>query len=171
MHPVLDAIQQFRVDVKPADVEAVTVETYPSAAELTVTRPSNALQAKFSIPFAVATALLMSETWPAAFDEEAITPEAIALAEQVTVTVDNEYAARVPEQRGARVTVDLGDELVSHEVSTPRGGEYDPFSEGKFHEKFHSFTSPIIDSGRADDLWTSARAFEPLRVLCTLAQR
>jgi len=56
---------------------------------LTESRPQNQLQAKFSIPFAVATALLRGETGPTAFVDEAITSEAIALAERVTVAVDD----------------------------------------------------------------------------------
>jgi len=71
-------------------VESVRVETYPAAARLTESRPQNQLQAKFSIPFAVATALLRGgETGPTAFVDEAITSEAIALAERVTVAVDD----------------------------------------------------------------------------------
>jgi len=81
-------------------VESVRVETYPAAARLTESRPQNQLQAKFSIPFAVATALLRGETGPTAFVDEAITSEAIALAERVTVAVDDEIAARAPRTAG-----------------------------------------------------------------------
>ena len=169
-HPVLDAIGAVRAEVDPGTVESVTVETYPAAARLTETRPRNALQAKFSIPFAVATTLLTGETGPGAFDADAITPQATALAERVTVSVGEEFAARAPDRRGARVTVNLGDEQVSATVQAPRGGEHDPFTESRLREKFRSITTPVVGPDRADDLWESARSLEPPRVLCALAQ-
>jgi len=155
----------------PTAVESVRVETYPAAARLTEPRPRNQLQAKFSIPFAVATALLHGETGPTAFADEAITPEAIALAERVTVAVDDEIAARAPEQRGARVTVETADERVSREVVAPRGGDHDPFDEARLESKFRELVAPVIGEDRAATLWESARAPEPPRVLCTLARR
>jgi 2-methylcitrate dehydratase PrpD len=170
-HPVLDALTDLDGTIDPAAVDSVTVETYPAAARLAEPRPENPLQAKFSIPFAVATALANGETGPEAFCEDSITPETLALAERVSVTVDDDIAARAPEQRGARVTVDLGEETHVREVVAPRGGDHDPFSEAELREKFQTLTVPVLGSQRADDLWTSARSLDPPRVLCTLAQR
>ncbi|WP_340098805.1 MmgE/PrpD family protein [Salinibaculum salinum] len=170
-HPVLDALTALDGDIDPADVESVLVETYPAAARLTETRPRNQLQAKFSIPFAIATALLTGETSPSSFEADAITPEAKALAERVTVTVDDDIAARAPDQRGARVTVEAGNGTLSREIVAPKGGDHDPISEARLEEKFHTLVGPVIGPDRAGTLWESARALEPPRVLCTLAQR
>lgn len=172
-HPVLDAIEDLLAagELDADAVESVTVETYPAAARLAETRPRNQLQAKFSIPFAVATTLLTGETGPTAFDDEALTPETLALAERVTVAVDEDIAARAPEQRGARVTIDLGDRTVRREVAAARGGEHDPFDEAELREKFETLTAPVLGDDRADELWESARNLDPPRVLCTLAQR
>lgn len=59
-HPTLDAIASLQAthDLDPTAVDHVRVETYPTAASLDETQPRNALQAKFSIPFAVATRLV-----------------------------------------------------------------------------------------------------------------
>lgn len=170
-HAVLDAIEELPADVGAGDVESVAVGTYPAAARLTETRPRNSLQAKFSIPFAVATALLTGETGPAAFDDDALTPAAMALAERVTVAVDEEVAARAPKQRGARLTVETASGTVEREVRAARGGESEPFSESRLAEKFRSLTTPVIGSERAEDLWESARRLDSPRVLCALAQR
>lgn len=168
-HPVLDAIADIDDQFDMGEVESVTVDTYPAATRLTETRPSNALQAKFSIPFAVATALCTGETGPSAFDDEAITPETVAVAERVAVTVDEEFAARAPEQRGARVTINLGDDSIIREMAAPRGGEHDPFPESELREKFLSITSPVLGPSRAEKLWENARRVEPPRVLCALS--
>jgi 2-methylcitrate dehydratase PrpD len=170
-HPALDAVGTFPDGLDSTTVESIRVETYPAAAQLTESRPRNQLQAKFSIPFAVATALLRGDTGPAAFTNEAITPEAVALAERVTVAVDDEIAARAPEKRGARVTIETSDKQFSQEVAAPRGGEHDPFDETQLESKFHELVTPVIGEERASTLWESARAPEPPRVLCTLAHR
>ncbi|TKX46459.1 MmgE/PrpD family protein [Halorubrum sp. SD690R] len=170
-HPALDAVAALEAEVDPSAVESVRVETYPAAARLTEPRPRNQLQAKFSIPFAVATALLRGDSGPPAFTDEAITAEAIALAERVTVAVDNNIAARAPEQRGARVTVETADGRRSHEVAAPRGGEHNPFEEARLESKFRELVAPVIGADRAHTLWERARTPAPPRVLCTLASR
>ena len=170
-HPVLDVLTDLDRAVDPAAVESVTVETYPAAARLDETSPDNSLQAKFSIPFAVATALLTGETTPSSFEDSAITPEAKALAERVAVTVDDEFAARAPDQRGARVTIDTADGTLTRAVAAARGGDAQPFPEERLREKFETLVAPVIGPDRADTLWENARALEPPRVLCTLAQR
>ncbi len=170
-HPVLDGLTALDGDIDHTDVESVLVETYPAAAQLTETRPRNQLQAKFSIPFAVATALLTGETSPESFESEAITPEAKALADRVTVTVDDDIAARAPDQRGARVTIETGNGTVRKEIAAPKGGDHDPVSEAELEAKFQTLVGPVVGPDRAETLWESARTLEPPRVLCTLAQR
>jgi 2-methylcitrate dehydratase PrpD len=168
-HPVLDALADLEVD--PDRVESVSVETYPAAARLHESRPETELAAKFSIPFAAATALVTGETSPEAFREAAITPETLALAERVSVGVGEEFAARAPDQRGARVTVATPDETLTREVLAARGGDHDPFTEAELETKFHTLVDPVLGVDRADDLWASARSLAPPRVLCSLARR
>lgn len=170
-HPALDAITALELDADPATIESVLVETYPVAARLTGTRPQNRLQAKFSIPFAVATALLTGETGPPAFEAEAITPEANALAERVSVVVDDAIAARAPEQRGARVTVKTSDEEVTETVKAPLGGEHNPLSEEQIETKFESLVAPILGDERATAAWESGRALAPPQKFCDLASK
>ena len=170
-HAVLDALESLREDLAVDEIEQITVRTYEAAAQLDGTRPENALEAKFSIPFAVATALVTGETGPTAFDDDAITPETKALAERVSVIVNDEIAARAPEQRGANVEIETTTQSREKSVKTARGGEYQPFSEKEIEVKFRQLTEPVIGTDRAESLWTSARALEAPRVLCTLAQR
>ena len=170
-HAVLDAVLSMREDIDPATVEAVTVGTYPAAARLTETRPQNALQARFSIPFAVGTALHHGNTDPDAFSTDAIPPAVLELAECVTVTVDEEVAARAPEQRGANVTVETTSGTIAREVRTPRGGEHRPLSESQLREKFEMLVAPLLGSERTEQLWQSARQPETPRRLTALAQR
>ncbi|WP_435197420.1 MmgE/PrpD family protein [Natronomonas sp. EA1] len=171
-HPVLDGLAALQRDheIDPADVTAVRVETYPAAAGLDEPHPRNALQAKFSIPFAVGTALTTGETGKAAFTDEALTAAADDIAERVEVTVADDIAERVPDERGARVIIELGEETLTTEVRAARGGEDDPFTEAELKEKFGDLVAPVIGAGQVEDLWTAAREPAAPRVLCTLSR-
>ncbi len=170
-HAVLDATEPIRDELTVGEVEEITVKTYEAAAQLDGTKPENALQAKFSIPFAIATALISDGTGPSAFDDDAITPETKALAERVSVVVDPEIDGRAPEQRGAKVEIETKAGMKENTVVTARGGEHKPFSEEEIESKFRMLTEPVIGTERAESLWKSARGLEAPRVLCTLAQR
>jgi 2-methylcitrate dehydratase PrpD len=170
-HPVLDAVSALQAahGFGRNEVESVRVETYPAAAALDTTDPENPLQAKFSVPFAVATTVVTGTTGKEAFGADALTHEALALAERVVVETDDELAARVPDERGARVTVSLTDgEQVAHEVRAARGGEHDPFTEAELHEKFDALVVPVVGEERAARLWDAAREPAAPRVLATL---
>jgi 2-methylcitrate dehydratase PrpD len=173
-HGALDALDAVaaRASIDPDAVRSVLVETYPAAARLTEPRPANDLQAKFSIPFAVATRLLTGTSAKASFADDALTDEAYALADRVSVTAAADLAARVPEARSTRVTVELADgrELVE-EVRYPRGDERNPFSTDELRAKFRSLATPVVGEAAADRLWRLARALpdaEP-RALCEAA--
>lgn len=174
-HPTLDAVEaiQTRESFGPDDVESVLVETYPSAAALTPTHPRNSLEAKFSVPFAVATCLVHGHSDKAAFEPGAVTDEAISLAERVTVTAPEEFADRLPDARSARVTIELTDgRRLVESVEHARGGEERPWSEAELESKFHDLTAPILGDESAGALWAAARGLTTspadLCDLCTI---
>lgn len=160
-HATLDAIAAVQAthDLEAEDVESVRVESYDAAARLTPTRPRNPLEAKFSIPFAVATRLLHGHSRKPAFTDSAITDKTVELAEHVTVEAADDINRRVPDQRGARVTVTLTDgSEFEREVEQARGGAEDPFTEGELRKKFYSLTVPILGDQRAMALWEATRS-------------
>lgn len=174
-HGALDALDalEARMSVDPGTVASVLVETYPDAARLTEPRPGNDLEAKFSIPFAVATRLRNGNSSKASFADGALTEAAYALAERVTVTAAEDLAARVPEARSTRVTVELEDgrELVE-EVQYPKGDEQNPFSVPELREKFRGLAAPVVGEASAEELWERARGLpesDP-RALCEAAR-
>ena len=170
-HAALDAVLALRDDhdLGPEDVSTVTVETYPAAANLDTTVPRNVLQAKFSIPFAVATALVTGESGKEAFDDEAIDDEQLAVSERVSVTVNDAFATRAPEERGARITVETADdETISQAVRAARGGEHDPFDEHELREKFDALVASVLGEEQATELWHAARKPDAPRVICAL---
>ncbi|MFB6160292.1 MAG: MmgE/PrpD family protein [Haloferacaceae archaeon] len=172
-HPALDAVTALaaRHDLDPASVAAVRVETYDTAARLTPTRPANPLQAKFSIPFAVATALRRGHTRMEAFDADALDEATFELAERVSVTEHEEFTARAPDRRGARVTVVADGSEHAETVEQARGGTENPFDEADLREKFDALVAPTLGDEGAATLWRAARepASTPPRRLGALA--
>lgn len=171
-HATLDALAELLAELDDVPtVQQVTVETYAAAARLDNARPQNSLAAKFSVPFAVATALETGTTGKEAFSDDAITAETLALADRVELYVDDEIDARAPDERGARVTLTLADGTeTSTEVRTARGGESDPFDPEELREKFDSLVVPAVGRERSDRLWTASRELAPPRVLCAVVQ-
>ncbi|WP_255197820.1 MmgE/PrpD family protein [Halorarius litoreus] len=170
-HPTLDALDALDIGpVDPADVESVLVETYPTAAGLTPTRPKNALQAKFSVPYAVATRLLRGHSGKEAFADESLADEVFALAERVEVVVADDIAARLPDARSSRVTVRFADgREVSEEVEHARGGAERPWQESELREKFDELVAPVL--GESSALWEAARGGDATPTeLCGLAR-
>jgi 2-methylcitrate dehydratase PrpD len=157
-HGALDAVAAIadRATVDPDAVDSVLVETYPVAARLDRTDVSNPLQAKFSVPFAVATALRTGTTDKAAFEPAAITPATTDLARRVRVTSTPEFAARVPDARSTRVTVTLtdGSEL-TEEVRHAKGDHRNPLTGAELEAKFRSLVEPTLGVDRTANLWAA----------------
>ena len=154
-HGALDAVMQLRAQeaIDPDAVETVLVETYPTAARLDAPAPANSLQAKFSLPFAVATALVHGVTDKTAFATSAITDETLALADRVSVREDASFAAMVPDQRPTRVRITLRDGS-THDarIDHPRGGAERPFTAADLSRKFAHLTA-AVPSADVDALW------------------
>jgi len=145
LHGALDSLDELTAagPLDPEHVARVEVLTYREAAKFTETRPKNALQARFSLPYAVAARLVYGQAGPPAFSDEAITPAVLALAERVTVTEVPEFTAREPAERPTTVKVWLtdGTELVAG-VDVPRGDPERPFGPMELEEKFVGLVAP-----------------------------
>ena len=159
-HPTLDAIAALQApeSMDPDRVASVVVETYPTAASLDRAHPTNSLEAKFSVPFAVATRLVHGHSDKPAFEQTAITDRMTALADRVEVRAADDLASRVPDARSARVTIRFDDGRErSHEVEHAKGGAERPWSEAELREKFETLVAPVIGTETADDLWSALR--------------
>ena len=158
-HPTLDAVAALAEEagLDPDAVESVTVETYRTAARLDEPRPTTPLQAKFSLPFAVATRLRRGHSRPEAFAPGALDEPTYELAERVTVRATPRLTERAPDRRGARVTVETVDGRHERTVPQARGGADDPFSEADLADKFETLVAPALGADRAADLWAASR--------------
>ncbi|MCQ4160200.1 MmgE/PrpD family protein [Roseomonas sp. GC11] len=147
-HGALDALGMLRArlpGLRVEDIAAISVETYVWAAQLDLPAPANMLSAKFSIPFALATALVHGEASVPAFRPPALQDPAIRdLAARVTVREDLALTAQLPGLRPARVAMTLRDGSVHQaEVLTNRGDTEDPYEAADIIAKFRSLAVPV----------------------------
>ncbi|MGI9659228.1 MAG: MmgE/PrpD family protein [Gaiellaceae bacterium] len=123
-HAPADAVQEL-LTVGAIDPEAVTeilVETYGIAATLDTREWPTRLAAMFSIPYVVAETVRAGEFGPRSTDEERRADSAtVALAERVSVQATDEFERRLPDNRGARVTVTTDEGSRSAEIRNPIG--------------------------------------------------
>ena len=159
VHAPLDALGKALDGrrLEPQEVERVRVVGNSYMTRLARPDPENPLAAKFSVPFAIATAIVKDGTGMQAFQQDAVDdPAARSLAQRVTVEEDSSYTAGWPSRQTClvEVTTTTGETLVGR-VDNPRGEAVDPVSYRQVEDKFLGLTSPIFRGaeGRAADLF------------------
>lgn len=152
-HGALDALALLQADaaLDPDAVARIEVDTYVWAAQLDLPDPRNMLAAKFSLPFALATAIVHGAANVPAFRAPALGNERTrALAARVVVREDPALTARLPALRPARLRVTLRDGTVREAaVDTNRGDSEDPYREDEIVAKFHELADPVWGAAHA----------------------
>ena len=162
-HATLDALAQIvaregRLD--PAAVAGVEVQSYAFAAELDDPAPRNMLAARFSVPFAVATALVTGRTDIDSFTAARLAdPRIRGLAERVRVIEDPAMTAALPDRRPANVVLTMADgRRLEAGTATNRGDWADPYGVAELREKFLSLATRVWPTGRSAALWEATLA-------------
>ncbi len=139
-HPVLDAVQALalREGFSPSDVTHIRVEAPPQALMMANPEPDNMLAAKFSIPYAVAAALLHGTTDITAFYPEKVTDGRVrALAQRVELVADPKMNLRRYGYPASRVAVSLkGGRVLEESVTAHHGDTRNPASHEELTGKF-----------------------------------
>jgi len=150
VHGALDAALVLRrenpnISFGPDTIEMVKVETFSPATLLAHSSPSNMLAAKFSLPFAVAVALINGDTSTEGFRPFIVKdPFVQALSSKVQVIEDPDLTSLLPDKRPARVTLKMvGGETISVTKYTNKGDPEDPYDDATLREKFDDLVAPI----------------------------
>jgi 2-methylcitrate dehydratase PrpD len=162
-HATLDALAMIVARDGPPDparIVRIEVETYSLAVELDDASPRNTLAAKFSVPFAVATALVNGSTEVGSFTAPNLANPAIrALAAKVVLREDMAMTAALPHKRPARVTLIYADgNRAMAETQTNRGDWADPYPVPEIREKFLSLTTRVWAANTAAAIWDATLA-------------
>jgi 2-methylcitrate dehydratase PrpD len=140
-----------------AAIEAVLASTMPPVQEITRIRIEtiqnnlkldrqarpNALSTRFSLPYAVATAVITGRSDPSAFQYN---EEVGRLAERVEVSFASDLESRWPAAAPARVVVEWSGGEVRSEVVNPYGSHAMPLTEQDLKGKFRANVGPSADA-------------------------
>jgi 2-methylcitrate dehydratase PrpD len=152
-HASVDAALELmgRPGFRLQDVEAVEVETFYEVTRLVDYAPRTVVGAQFSIPFALALALLYGEVGPEQVSQENLdNPAVLALMRKVKVSVDPAFNGRFPAMTISRVRIHSRQGALETTVEYPRGAAENPLSDEELQRKFHMLADPVLGSRSRD---------------------
>ena len=135
----------------PSDVASIKVEAPALAMIMVDPEPPNMLAAKFSLPYAVATAVVHNSTDITAFYPERLQdPETLALAHLVEITTDSRMDMRRYDYPAANVAISLKDgRTLNESVTAHHGDSHNPASQEELEGKFHFLAQGVLGDTEA----------------------
>ena len=151
-HPVLDAVQALREreGFVAEQVSQVQVVTPSIATSMSDPAPKNMLAAKFSIPFAVASAIVLGKTDVGAFRlEQLANPQVLEMAQKVKLIADDAMSFRRYDYPAARVSITLDNgRVIEESVIAQMGDAENPISQRALEEKFSELSYDVLGKDR-----------------------
>jgi 2-methylcitrate dehydratase PrpD len=175
-HPSLDAVLDLRRahGFQARDVEAVDVGVDPiTPTVLLYDDPANALQAKFSMPFCVAAAIIDGRVGLDTFNDGRVKDsELAALRSRVVMRVDSTLDASAPPLTQARLAVRLTDgRTLAASANGARGYHDRPATDQELADKFNGCASRALDDVSAGMLLAMVRDLEHVDDVTALTAR
>jgi 2-methylcitrate dehydratase PrpD len=165
IHGALDAVLAIldAESLQLEDISEVRVGTYPIAIGIIgrSPRPSSASEARFSLPYCVALALVYHGVGPTEFAERFSDDAVFKLSTKVRVEVAPELShARLG---AAIVEVRLvNGRKIKRRIDHPKGHPQNPLSRRELEGKFRSLVSPVLKEADATRIIEMARDLEGL---------
>jgi 2-methylcitrate dehydratase PrpD len=173
------AARGWRGDGALAALEEVVVETYGPGYEIVKEAdPRTPYQAKFSLAYVVAAALLEGEVGLAQFDASRFSPDGLRepamrqLLRRIRVVVSPEITARYPAEWGTRVTFVHADRTREVRSSAfPRGNPENPVTTDHLAQKARTLLAPRFGDAAAGAAlaWVAGLRAAPDMSVCTRA--
>jgi 2-methylcitrate dehydratase PrpD len=141
--------------VTPRDIRSITVRTYRAALDVAgIREPRSAFEAKFSLYYVLAHAVLYGAVRLNAFSAARLEDRALReLMTKVHVEADAELTEKFPRMRAARVEIELEDGTkLQHFAPYRRGDPEAPLTDAELEGKFIELSEPVIGSRAARDL-------------------
>ncbi len=143
---------------RPQDIKSIKVATYQLGVDVVNNaNPSGEYQARFSLQYVVAHALVHGSVRMQAFTPQRMSDPAVrALLPRITVTDDPALSALYPSQRAARIDIELlSGERFTHLQPTRKGDPEMPLTDQELEDKFHELAAPVIGAVKAKALLAS----------------
>jgi 2-methylcitrate dehydratase PrpD len=166
---IIDLVKQHDLHVQ--DIESIDVGTnsnVPNA--LIYPMPKTALEAKFSIPFCMAIAVLERKAGIAQFTDRKVRDQKVVdLMKRVTLYVDDELEVLGYDQVRSRIRIKLkGGRTIEGRADVARGHPEKPMSWGELGEKFRACADLVLPPAKADEAIHIVGQLETLRSLTPL---
>ena len=145
------------------DIKRVRIATYKAGTDIVDNpAPEGAYQAKFSLQYVTAHALVHGSVRLSAFEPERLRdPNVRALLAKVEVIADPELSPGYPSQRAAHVEIETGDgRKFAHFQPTRKGDPDMPLSDDELNGKFLELALPVIGDTVARQLLAALWSLE-----------
>lgn len=166
---------QAGMGVTAEDIETIRIGTYRAALEVAgYETPATPAEGRFSVKYAVATALIHGSVRLAAFEPDRLNhPATRALMKKIELAVDPELDAQFPRRRAARIAFHLRDGRRGEHLQPTRKGDPEaPLTDAELEHKYLELAAPVIGADAAaallKKLWglesaASLDLFSPVR--------
>ena len=173
-HHAIDAGIRFHDEgVDPEQIDSVTVDTYDvGVLQCGFTKyPESPVEAKFSIPYTVAAALIRGRVTQGEFTMDLISDPLVRyLATHTTVQADPLFTGRYPKRWGSRTTLhmkDGGTRVI--QIDDMSGSTAAPLTEKQEMDKFMGLASAAFSEERCGQLMRDILRVDELQTLPVLA--
>jgi 2-methylcitrate dehydratase PrpD len=154
-----------------ANVKRITVSTYGKALEITGNpKPRTAFEAKFSLPYCAAVALLYGQVRLDAFTPERLAdPQVRELMTRIQLRLDPKLDATFPRQRAANVEIETSDgKHYRHHSPTRKGDPDNPLTDEELTAKYRELATPVLGEPVSESLLARLWGLERVKDLATL---
>lgn len=170
MHPPIQAaLAAKRKGIMIETIKRIKVKTYEVARVQCgfTNTPKNPSEAKFSIPYGVAIALLDGNALIDQFTQKRINNDDwLDLAKRVEVHADDGFTSKYPNQWGCSVEIETTTgETYLETVSDARGDPVKPFSKKEIEEKFRYLAKKSLSRQQADQVIYNVDQLEYLETI------
>jgi 2-methylcitrate dehydratase PrpD len=146
-HSAIEAVQALIASdpglLGGAAVTAIRVDAHPLALKLDNRAPVTTLGAKFSLPHAVAAAVVHGDGGVQAFDAASLDDPRVAVLRDLIEIEAFPEPRPAPHDRPATVSISTADGTVSHTVWSARGGPDRPFEEAEVWAKIAALCATV----------------------------
>jgi 2-methylcitrate dehydratase PrpD len=176
--PVFDcALDLYRQGVRSNNVKKVVAKVGDFSIKMLCNpieqklRPVTHVDAQFSLPWAIATAICKNKGGIEEFSVEVLKDtEVLAVAEKVAWELDPDAEAMYPKAYPATLIAELNDgRTKTAHVDFPKGDPENPASKEEIIAKFHSLTGKYLEKGKRDKIINTISHLEESKNIAELA--
>jgi 2-methylcitrate dehydratase len=145
-------------DIKPDDIEAVTVTTIARAVDILFDpekyRPTSRETADHSLPYCIAAAIVDRKITTDQFNDDRIKDPVIgSVLQKIKGEASEEFERMFPEKQPSKVVVKLKNgESHSAQLDYPKGDPREPMTDGDLRNKFASLSSELLTTEKQEEV-------------------